>query len=192
MGSLFTSTRNTRAILPDSLRFIRSDVPDRLTEAEVQWLISRNVRTIIDLREAQERNHRRCSLETHPGFRYLCMCVTGGNAIPESREAVPESYIRMADRRMAQIIETIWNAGTNVLYFCNAGKDRTGVVSALLLRKSGLDREYIIRDYLESGENLREMLNTYAKANPKTDIQVITPKREYMERFLNWLESSDA
>lgn len=190
MGSLFRSTRNTRSILPDSFRLIRSDAPDKLTEAEIQWLIERNVRTVIDLREEQERNRRRCPLETHPQFLYLCMRVTGGSTIPESQEAVPKSYIRMADFRMCQIIDTIWNAETNVLFFCNAGKDRTGVVSALLLMKLGMDREYIIRDYLESGENLREMLLAFAAENPRVDIRVITPKREYLEQFLDSLPDS--
>ena len=35
MGSLLKSTDNTRAILPDSLRFLRSDVPWRISEEKV-------------------------------------------------------------------------------------------------------------------------------------------------------------
>ena len=34
MGSLLQSTRNTRALPAGTLRFIRSDVPERLTGAE--------------------------------------------------------------------------------------------------------------------------------------------------------------
>ncbi len=36
-----------------------------------------------------------------------------------------------------KIINTIMNADSNVMYFCGAGKDRTGVVSAIILRKLG-------------------------------------------------------
>ena len=32
MGSLFKNTYNTRSILPNGFRFIRSDVPNRITE----------------------------------------------------------------------------------------------------------------------------------------------------------------
>lgn len=39
MGSLLSSTRNTRSLFKDSLKFVRSDVPDNLTEDEVQWLL---------------------------------------------------------------------------------------------------------------------------------------------------------
>lgn len=48
---MLQSTKNTRAILPDSYRFVRSDVPDSLTEPEIQWLIKHNIVTVIDLRQ---------------------------------------------------------------------------------------------------------------------------------------------
>lgn len=35
IGSILKNTKNTRAILPDSFRFVRSDVPDCITELEV-------------------------------------------------------------------------------------------------------------------------------------------------------------
>lgn len=89
---------------------------------------------------------------------------------------------------MDRILETILKAPTGVLFFCNAGKDRTGVVAALLLKRLGINREYIIQDYLESAENLREILMDFAKNNPQTDIRVITPERRYIESFLDYLE----
>ncbi len=120
-------------------------------------------------------------------FQYFCMPVTGGNAIPKSTDGVSKSYIKMVDEHMDKIIDTIMNAGTNVLFFCNAGKDRTGVVSAMILNKLGMDKDYIIKDYMESTENLKDMLEEYAKAFPEVDINVITPQERYMEEFLEWL-----
>ncbi len=89
---------------------------------------------------------------------------------------------------MDMIVSTIMNADTNVLYFCNAGKDRTGVVSAIILSKLGYDKEYIINDYLLSGENLKEDLLSFAREHTEIDINVITPKREYIETFLEWYQ----
>lgn len=109
--------------------------------------------------------------------------------MPECTDDVPLSYIRMADGQMNKIIDTIMNAESNVLFFCNAGKDRTGVVSAIILHRLGADDEFIINDYLLSADNLKEMLQAYAEQNPEIDINVITPKREYMEKFLAWLRS---
>ncbi len=187
MQSLLKSTKNTRAILPDSLRYIRSDVPNCITEQEVQWLLDNNIVTIIDLREDAERERKKCPLIDDQRFQYLCMSVTGGNAIPKSVDGVSKSYIKMVDEYMDKIVDTIIRADTNVLFFCNAGKDRTGVVSAMILHKLGMNKNYIIMDYMESKENLREMLEEYAKAFSEVNIDVITPQERYMEEFLDWL-----
>ena len=189
MGSLLSSTRNTRAILPDSLRFVRSDVPDRVTESEIEWLVRHRICTVVDLRQEAERRRRHCSLIDRPDFQYICLPVTGGDIVPQSPDDVPKSYIQMVDGQMERIISAILSAQTNVLYFCNAGKDRTGVVSAILLRKLGLDREAIIADYMESAANLREMLDLYARQFPQINREVITPHARYMEEFLDWLDA---
>ncbi len=189
MKSLLKSTMNTRAILPDSLKYIRSDVPNKITENESEWLAENNITTIVDLRESNEREYKKCPLIDNSNFKYLCMPVTGGNVIPETVDGVSNSYIRMADSSMDRIIETILTAETNVMYFCNAGKDRTGVVSAILLRKLGYAREYITNDYMQSAENLREMLEAFSLQHPDIK-EIITPKRRYMEEFLDWMENN--
>lgn len=186
--SLFENTKNTRTIIKNSLRYIRSDVPTFLSFAERQWLIDNDVRTIVDLREEDERLQKPCILENDSDFRYIPLPVSGGNAVPESPGKVADSYISMADDKMESIISTIMNADTNVLYFCNAGKDRTGVVSAILLSKLGYGRQYIIDDYLLSGANLKEELESFAEKNPDIDLDVITPKSEYITGFLEWYQ----
>ena len=185
MSGLFKNTYNTRAILPGFFRFIRSDVPGNISEKEIQWLVANRIRAVVDLREESEHGQRRCPLEGRPDFWYVHLPVTGGGTIPELPEQVSESYICMVDEQMQRIVETIWNAETNVLYFCNAGKDRTGVVSALLLMRTGAVRQTIIDDYMKSAENLKDLLYTFADNNPQVDIRVITPQKAYMEAFLS-------
>lgn len=189
MASLLKSTRNTRPVLPGSLRFLRSDVPVRLTVEEIDWLLTNQIRTVVDLRTAEESRQKPCPLASDARFAYHHLPVTGGNAVPSCTDAVAESYIRMVDSQMQHIFSFLQSASTNVLLFCNAGKDRTGVVSALLQKSFGLSDAEIVEDYLRSGDNLRDLLEAYAKINPAVDLQVITPKREYMERFLSWYES---
>ena len=184
MNEFFSSTKNTRPIADGSFRYIRSDVPLAVTESEADRLVTRNIVTVVDLRSEEERKSRPCPLENDGRFVYLHMPVTGGNAVPPCREQVAKSYLNMVDGQMERIVDTIWNARSNVLYFCSAGKDRTGVVTALLLRKLGADDERIIDDYLKSAENLREELARAAAENPDIDLGVITPDRSYMEEFL--------
>lgn len=185
MSSLLSHTQNTRSILGDNYRYIRSDVPQVITPDERNWLLGNNIRTIVDLREETEREKKPCPLEKDKEFRYLCMPVSGGNAIPAKPEDVSVSYLKMVDEQMWNIIDAIENADSNVLYFCNAGKDRTGVVSAMLLKRMGKGREYIVDDYVESAEKLREMLLAFVKVYPEVDLEVITPVRRYMEIFLD-------
>lgn len=188
--SLFASTKNTRTIINNSFRYIRSDVPNHLSAEERQWLIDNNVKTVIDLRESAEQEVKPCSLKDDDEFDYISMAVTGGNAIPGLVEEVALSYINMVDETMEKIIDTIMNAKTNVMYFCNAGKDRTGVVTAIILCRIGYDNKYIIDDYLLSGENLKNELRSFADNDPEIDINIITPKAGYMEKFLNWYKGT--
>ncbi|MBE5953952.1 MAG: tyrosine-protein phosphatase [Lachnospiraceae bacterium] len=185
---LLETTKNTRYILTDCVRYIRSDVPNNLTDEEVDWLISNNICTIVDLREDEERQQKKCRLLEDNRFCYYCMPVTGGNMIPDSVEEVSKSYINMVDDNMFQIIDTIINAKTNVMYFCNAGKDRTGVVSAIILHKLGMNDDYIVEDYMKTKENLKDALESFARQCPQIDINVITPNERYMREFLQWLK----
>ena len=186
MGYIFKHTLNTRSILEDNLRFIRSDVPMQVSEDEREWLLENEIVTIVDLRSDEERTKKECPLAIDKRFSYYCMPVTGGNAIPKSVDDVSKSYIHMVDEQLHNTIEFIWNANSNVLYFCNAGKDRTGVVSAILLCKAGMSLKYIINDYMKSKLNLKNMLEAFAKQNPEIDINVITPQERYMKEFLEW------
>lgn len=70
MSSLLNSTQNTRAILPDSLRYLRSDVPASLTESEIDWLRQQNIRCIVDLRSEDEQKKKPCPLSQQTGFVY--------------------------------------------------------------------------------------------------------------------------
>lgn len=191
VSSFFITTKNTRSILPGNFRFLRSDVPDKLNKREIMWLMDIGVNTVVDLREPSERERKKCPLMDIPYFKYYCMSVTGGNKIPKSVDDVSKSYIKMADNRMDEIVEVILNTWGNVLYFCSAGKDRTGVLSAILLYRLGMSREYIVEDYMKSKENLKDMLEEYAKGNPDVDIEVITPHERYIEEFLDWYEARE-
>lgn len=192
MSSLFKSTNNTRQLIKGDSRFIRSDVPVSLTAEETQWLIDEDVLTVIDLREGSEQPAKSCPLIDDKRFEYLSMPVTGGNAVPDTAEGVIRSYIQMCDEQMQRIIDKAVHSNSNVLFFCNAGKDRTGVVSALMLYTLGYDDEYIINDYMLSADNLKDVLAEYAQANDDIDIDIITPHEEYIKGFLEWYKQNRA
>jgi len=183
---IFQSTRNTRPILENSVRYIRSDVPTKITEDERNWLSSHHVTAIVDLRTDEERMRKPCPLAEDGRFSYYVYTIAGGDKIPPNTDAVSKSYIAMVDAQFDAMIEFLLNSNANVLYFCNAGKDRTGVVSAALLYKLGMSSEYIVNDYLKTKPNLEALLRTFARQNPTIDIDIITPHKRYIEAFLQW------
>ena len=184
MGSLLQTTLNTRALPIGNLRYIRSDYPGKLTEDEVKWLRKNDITTIVDLREEKEYKTRQCRLEKEDGFTYYHLPVTGGGDTPESPEAVARTYLGMLDGQMERIISTIMNAESNVMFFCGAGKDRTGVVSAIILKKLGYSDQVIIDDYMETKDNLMGFLTEYAKEHPDLGIEIIIPKEDNIKKVL--------
>ena len=192
MASLLTYTLNTRLLREGSFRYIRSDVPDRLSDEDIRWLLDHDVRTVVDLRALDEAAKRPCPLENHPDFFYHHMPVSTGDIVPRCVEDVPRSYMAMADEKMEEIIALVESAPTNVLYFCNAGKDRTGVLSALLLRRMGASRQEIVDNFLITADNLKEMLADFVAKRPELSIHVVTPRAWYMETFLDRFEAREA
>lgn len=73
---------------------------------------------------------------------------------------------------------------SNVLYFCGAGKDRTGVVSAILLKQLGFSDSVIIEDYMKTKDNLLDFLKAFAAEHPEVNIHTILPREENIKKVL--------
>ncbi len=188
MSSLLATTANTRQVLPGSFRYLRSDAPIAPSDGDVAFLCRHGVTTLIDLRPDAERSRRPCPLAAHPSFTYHALPVTGGNAMPASAADVPYSYLHMVDGQMDRILRTITEAQTNVMFFCTAGKDRTGVVAALLQRQAGLSRSCIVADYVRSAAHLLERFAAFQASHPEIDPAIYTPCTHFMAQFLDLLD----
>ncbi|MDO4372525.1 MAG: tyrosine-protein phosphatase [Clostridia bacterium] len=185
MASLLHTTWNTRLLREGDFRFVRSDVPDRLSADDLAWLLAHHITLAVDLRSPQECAARPCPLEQDPRFQYLHLPVTTGDIVPHCFEDVPNSYLDMVDGQLMHILDTLWSAGRNAIYFCNAGKDRTGVVSALLLQRMGASRQEIVDNYVLSADNLKTMLADFVAKRPELKLEVVTPRAWTMEQFLD-------
>lgn len=51
---------------------------------------------------------------------------------------------------MLLLDQALGTEGCSVLIFCKAGKDRTGIISALVLTVAGCSDEQIVKDYIRS------------------------------------------
>ena len=68
---------------------------------------------------------------------------------------------------------------------CSAGKDRTGVVSAILLSLCGVSRKDIIYDYMITKVCNKERFDLLHKNFPEVDMNIVIPKERYMQEFLD-------
>ena len=64
-------------------------------------------------------------------------------------------------------------------------------MSAILLHKSGMSREYIIADFMKTASNLEAYLAQFAGEPPGIRLDVIAPHERYMEELLAWLTAQE-
>lgn len=146
---------------------VRMDNPGHLTDAGIRAMLDYGVSTVIDLRYPTEiTNYPQLieAVQTDAGAPVIMSIPLLDEANRAEEDATfarsrDEWHEYVLDRRgetMAEVLRAIAHAkpGT-VAYHCAAGKDRTGIVSALLLDLAGVSRDEIVQDYAVSEEWLR-------------------------------------
>lgn len=152
---------------------LRCAWPENITDLEIKWLKVNSYTKVIDLRRPYEVEKWPCKLQTADGFEYKNMPITVTNW--ESKEERPYIYKCMVDHNLDKIIEEIENSDSNVIFFCYVGKDRTGVLAAILQYRSNWKWKDIKEDYLKSGEELHDFLVQYAAENPQIEFDALLP-----------------
>ena len=143
---------------------IRSDYLNRLTNAGRQALLEYGVETVIDLRSPQEVTKEpavRIEKEGRP-LTYLNLPIEKYyphvGALIQKAESRAEVYCIILDHypdSVAEIMRAVANAQPGgIVIHCHGGKDRTGMVVALLLGLVGVPAEIIAADYAASQERL--------------------------------------
>ena len=106
------------------------------------------------------------------------------------------SYLTARPDSIVASIRTIANATGSVLVHCAAGKDRTGVVVALALDSSGIDRSAIVGDYLATAERIEAIMArlvsspTYGPELIGHDPQTHAPVPGTMERVFELVDAN--
>ena len=173
-------------------RFIRADGTGLLTDAERQALVELGVTDAIDLRGAEEAALNGCGLSGVPGIRYFNIPLAGepqsmGIAADEARTG--EFYLTMAENAPAirAILEILAEAEGIALFHCTAGKDRTGIVAAILLLLGGVPEDDIVADYMVSEWYIREAMARIRRMHPDMPEHFARSRPGYMESFLRRL-----
>lgn len=144
----------------------RSGVLAYFTDEDLRHLQELNVQVICDLRRAEERADEPTrwpgdTVKIRAWDDEPAMEAKGELAWRDSRsaeqvfEVMTGLYRTMPlwlEKRLQGVFESIVNGEVPLLFHCAAGKDRTGLVAALLLHTLGVPRHTILQDYALTNE----------------------------------------
>lgn len=203
---------NARVVVPGVL--VRSDNLQSLTERDVRLLIDEEaVEVVLDLRtDVEVALEGPGPMTREPSVRIEHRSLypdSGGNTDfeldtlkpyqrlraeePAGETPVVRAYLSYLHRRADSVvasIRSIARAERAVLVHCAAGKDRTGVVTALALDAVGFERDAVAADYLASRERIQAIMDrllsspTYRAELEGQDPARLAPAPGTMERFL--------
>lgn len=182
-----------------------------LTPKQMKEVVDKyNIHTIIDLRSIPEVNGKP-ELKI-PGTKYIHLPV-----FEESKAGITREEAKKKDKmllykklpkmdvmyyeilhgeslnNLSKIVKYIVNANENeygIYFHCSEGKDRTGILAAILLLILGLSKQEIIADYLTTNKYVRGkafryyLFVKYLQFNPFAAIRVgrvFLAKKQYIE-----------
>ncbi|WP_104128867.1 tyrosine-protein phosphatase [Cryobacterium sp. Y57] len=136
---------------------MRSAAPLGLLTDIQDFLTIRGIEVIIDLRDEGERSH---APWTGSAARILSMPVFAGELRTLRFDSLEQLYEIMLDRFAPALVAAVGavadNSNVPLLVHCTAGKDRTGVVVALVQEALGVDRHAVLAHYAVSQDVLGE------------------------------------
>lgn len=152
-------------------RVFRSDDPRTRPYRTCQRLRKLGIRTIVKLNAHQNRldfNYKPRWRRGPCGIKELAVSLPYGRTrgaarmniyklvakVRTPRRRRVQRYLKTQIRLMLLHLARLKNRQLPVLFHCSLGRDRTGVVVAILQLLAGASRSAVERDYLESGRNV--------------------------------------
>jgi protein-tyrosine phosphatase len=194
-------TADGRTVAPR--RLYRSDALSKLRGADLRRFRALGVRTVIDLRYPYEIAARG-RVPEQVGLAYHNLSIEhrpynqpalGPDVDPV--DYLAERYAEVADdgvvelRRVIEVVAAVGAAPTVV--HCASGKDRTGIVAALVLSLLGVAEDDIVADFAATGLATDRFVADWRAENP--DVDALWPgygqaPAELMRRFLAGLAAT--
>jgi protein-tyrosine phosphatase len=181
-------------------RLFRSDTLDELTAADVEVLRRVGLASVIDLRTTAEAERVGRGLLGLEPVRYLHLPLLREES-GESRAAPPVGpgelfqrylwYLEVGRPSLVEALTVVADPTNHPLVFhCAAGKDRTGVLAALVLDILGVERNVIVQDYALTAARLELIMARFrrdpifAKRINELPREIFGVEEETMEQFL--------
>lgn len=156
----------------------RADGLYRATTDDLDRLRPLGLRTVLDLRTHDELDQRgRFPVDQHPvDYHHVAILdttwqVSDAPSFDDDVAFLVWAYRDMLDQgapRFAEAFARLAAPGAlPAVFHCAAGKDRTGVLAALLLSTLGVDRDLVVADYALTAEGMQRMLAWMAREAPE-------------------------
>lgn len=164
-------------------KIIRSDDLSSLTDADLSYLSSLSWLTMVDYRSAEEikaapdktpasvRQHLIYSINPGNVTSIALLKNIDSTKIDEYMQQINVGFVNDGEsivqfRKMFDLLQN--PQGYEVfLYHCTAGKDRTGMASALILYALGMNDNTVMEDYLLSNQFIEAKFEKYIQAYPE-------------------------
>lgn len=185
-------------------KIIRSDDLFHLTDADLTYLSSLPLISVVDFRSETEVQQAPDKLPESV-TSYYPYSISPGNLSSASMDMSSLESLK-GDTVMMQINEMLVSDTASIkryrdyfallqneknvplLFHCSAGKDRTGMAAALTLFALGVDEETIMKDYLSSNEYLGDKYGEYiAKYPALKSLFEVRPK--YIQAGIQWAKN---
>jgi protein-tyrosine phosphatase len=163
-------------------RLFRADGLHRLSDADLAQLAELGLATVIDLRTDQELEEVGRIAWPAPGLAYHHLPMM--DVMPDRKtypawvdvSYVADRYVAMLEKGSAAVAEALAILtdleAYPAVFHCAAGKDRTGLLAAVVLGLLGVSDEDIVVDYALSQQAMTRMLAWLRAERPEIEEQI--------------------
>lgn len=182
-------------------RFLRSASPSELkSESEVKAVKDYGVGVVIDLRSEAELNKQGNPFMGDPDVEFHSIPLFLGDPgsiddktmIYLKTHTMGDFYINVTEELksgIAEVMRVFITADRLVLFHCAHGKDRTGIIAALLYLLAGARREDIVLNYKVSYGYLKDFLDPLIAKAPDALKHTLRSDASNMEQLLDHIEN---
>ena len=167
-----------------------------ITKNGIKSIKEYNITDVVDLRsniESKNLGYGHASeLKIHSAPMIKDSSFISNVGVRLGRKHEYENYLKEGRKSFKILFAAINNAAGAVYLHCAVGKDRTGVVSSVLLMALGVSREDILKDYIYSKQSVKLILPSLASsgvyndfANPNWSYQI--PKADDISHIIDFI-----
>ncbi|MCD7744960.1 MAG: tyrosine-protein phosphatase [Lachnospiraceae bacterium] len=183
--------------------FLRADGLQNLSDNDLEKLAEYGVCRVIDLRSEREKEYMPDRVGNMAYFHVGMLDQMNSKGFkgqgPESMYALYQSLLDYSAEQIGTVMHLLAEVKEGAaLFHCTAGKDRTGIITMLLLELAGVPKESIIADYSVTETYMKDVFARQKEQAAANGIEIkdymLQSKPEDMDRTIEYFHQkySDA